>query len=119
MKRTLPVVLLLFGWTAAAPAGDWSFWRGPEQSGVSREHNLPDTFSLKKDDPDSNVVWRAPYGGISDPIVQKGRVYVITKTGSPGEKNGEGVHQQERVMCFDADNGKLVWQYKFNVFYTD
>src|SRR3954453_8135702 len=101
MTRILSLVLLLFGATAAAPASDWSFWRGPEQTGVSRERDLPDTFSIAQD-AERNVVWHAPYGGIGAPIVQKGRVYFMTRTGSPGEKDGTGVHQQERVMCFDA-----------------
>ena len=35
-----------------------------------------------------NLLWRAPYGGIGAPVVQKGRVYFMTKTGSPGEKGG-------------------------------
>ena len=27
--------------------------------------------------------------------------------------------QQERVMCFDADTGKVLWEYRFNIFQSD
>jgi outer membrane protein assembly factor BamB len=112
MKHCLPLLLVLFGWTATASAENWSSWRGPEQTGVSRDRDLPDTFSLDPKAKDGNVVWRAPYGGITTPIVQNSRVYLINRT-------GEGVSQQERVMCVDANTGKFVWEHKFNVFLTD
>src|SRR5204862_1953816 len=32
---------------------------------------------------------------------------------------GSGPALQERVMCLDADSGKVIWQYKFNVFQSD
>jgi outer membrane protein assembly factor BamB len=89
---------------SASHAGDWSNWRGPEQNGVSREKGLPDKF---------DVLWKMPYGGRSTPIVQNGRVYVINHSGS------KGVTEQERVMCFDAETGKVLWEHKFNVFFTD
>jgi outer membrane protein assembly factor BamB len=111
MKRTLPLLALL-AWAAAADGGDWSNWRGPHQNGVSDERGLPDKFSANPKAPDSNVVWRTPSGGISTPIVQHGRVFIINKV-------GQDVTQQERVMCMDADSGKVVWEHKFNVFYTD
>src|SRR5215212_9886807 len=110
MRRIFPSLLVLFAGAAAAPAADWAFWRGPEQNGVARDRDLPDKFDLKGG-PDGNVVWRAPYGGRTTPIVQNGRVYAINK-------DGEGVSEQERVMCFDADKGTVLWQHKFNVWLT-
>jgi outer membrane protein assembly factor BamB len=111
MKRSLSLVFLCAA-AAMAAADDWSNWRGPEQTGVSRERGLPDSFSPDPEAKDSNVLWRAPYGGISTPIIQNGRVYIINKV-------GEGITQQERVMCLEADTGKPVWEHKFNVFLTD
>jgi outer membrane protein assembly factor BamB len=112
MKHCLPLLLALLGWTATASAENWSSWRGPEQTGVSRDRDLPDTFSLKPDAKEGNVIWRAPYGGITTPVIQNGRVYFINKI-------GENVSQQERVMCVEADTGKFLWEHKFNVFLTD
>jgi outer membrane protein assembly factor BamB len=112
MKHCLPLLLALLGATTLAHAENWSSWRGPEQTGVSRDRNLPDTFSIDPKAKDGNVIWRSPYGGITTPVVQNGRIFVINKV-------GENVSQQERVMCFDAENGKPVWEHRFNVFLTD
>jgi outer membrane protein assembly factor BamB len=32
---------------------------------------------------------------------------------------GEGLTEQERVVCLDADTGKLLWERRVNVFFTD
>src|SRR5438093_4694466 len=32
---------------------------------------------------------------------------------------GRGAAMQERVMALDADTGKVVWEYKFNIFQSD
>jgi outer membrane protein assembly factor BamB len=114
MKRLiLPLLFLLAAWTGNARAADWSFWRGPEQNGVSREKDLPDSWSPDARAADNNLVWTAPYGGITTPIVQGGRLYFID--GTPDNN----LHLQERVVCLDADTGKLKWEYKFNVFHSD
>jgi outer membrane protein assembly factor BamB len=31
----------------------------------------------------------------------------------------KGAAEQERIMCFDADTGKLLWEHRFNVFLSD
>src|SRR5262249_53052599 len=92
-------------------AGDWSSWRGPLQTGVSQERDLPERFSPTGGE-DSNLVWKQPYGGRSTPIVMNARVYIINRA-------SEGVREQERVMCFEADTGKKLHEYRFNVFFTD
>jgi outer membrane protein assembly factor BamB len=100
---------LLAGFGSAdALAGDWSNWRGPEQTGVSREAGLPDKWDAASGE---NVVWRAEIGGRTTPIVQRGRVYLITRA-------GDGISQQERVVALDEKTGKLQWEYKFNVWHT-
>ena len=33
--------------------------------------------------------------------------------------SGRGADLQERVMALDADTGKVVWEYKFNLFQSD
>lgn len=108
MRTSLLALIVLI--TGTALAGNWSYWRGPEQNGVSRETGLPETFSLKKGDP--NLVFAVPYSGLTSPIVQDGQVYVIGRTGT-------GPTQQECVQAFDAADGKLKWEHKFNVWHTD
>jgi outer membrane protein assembly factor BamB len=92
-------------------AEDWANWRGPQQNGVSLDTNLPASWS---DDAakSENFVWKAPYGCRSTPIVMNGRVYINNQI-------GELVNEQERVMCFDALTGKVLWEKRFNVFHSD
>ncbi|HEU4833068.1 MAG TPA: PQQ-binding-like beta-propeller repeat protein [Pyrinomonadaceae bacterium] len=87
---------------------DWAEWRGPNRDGVSTEKNLPDKWSPTGE----NLAWRAPYGGRSAPIVMGDRVYLQNTA-------GKGETLQERVMCFNADTGKLLWEHRFNVYLSD
>jgi hypothetical protein len=61
----------------AVQASDWANWRGPYQNGVSPDKNLPAKFSLDPKDKDSNLIWTAPYGCRSTPLVLNDRVYLI------------------------------------------
>ena len=88
--------------------GDWPEARGPNGDGVSKETGLVEKWALNG----QNFLWRAPYGGRSAPIVMGNRVYVQ----NPAE---HGPALQERVMALDADTGKMVWEYRFNVFQCD
>src|SRR6267378_3812185 len=98
--------LSLFLLTAAG--SDWAEWRGPARDGVSLEKNLPTKWSPAGD----NLAWKVPYGGRSGPIVMYGRVY-LQDTAEKGEL------EQERLMCFNADTGKLLWEHRFNVYLSD
>ena len=93
-------------------AGDWVHWRGPEQTGYSKEKGLPDTFDVATPGKDG-LLWKQPYGGRSAPLVLKGRVYTIG--GYDMSQPTEG----ERVLCFDAETGEKKWEKRFNVFHTD
>jgi outer membrane protein assembly factor BamB len=88
--------------------GDWPEARGPNRDGVSQETGLIDKWALNGE----NFLWRAPYGGRSAPVVMGNRVYVQNPA-------GRGPAMQERVMALDADTGKVVWEYRFNVFQSD
>ncbi|MBA4064361.1 MAG: hypothetical protein C0501_11740 [Isosphaera sp.] len=96
---------------AAASAADWIHWRGPEQNGFSRETNLPADFDPAQKEK-GNVVWTAPYGGRSAPLVMGGRVYVLQGTGS-------GLDESEQMVCVDEKTGKPLWTYRVGVFHTD
>jgi len=88
--------------------GDWPEIRGPNRDGVSRETGLIDRWAVNGE----NFLWRAPYGGRSTPIVMGNRVYVQNAS-------GRGADLQERVMALDADSGKVIWEYKYNIFQSD
>lgn len=88
--------------------GDWPEQRGPSRDGISRETGLIDRWALKGE----NFLWRVPYGGRSAPIVMGNRVYVQNPA-------GRGTNLQERVMALDADTGKVIWEYKYNLFQSD
>jgi outer membrane protein assembly factor BamB len=93
--------------TGPAP-GDWPEMRGPNRDGISAETGLLNSWKLNGE----NFLWRVPYGGRSAPVVMGNRVYVQNPS-------GRGTNLQERVMALDADTGKTVWEYKFNIFQSD
>jgi outer membrane protein assembly factor BamB len=117
MMKKLSLVLAVY-FSLALPAwaqgprqvalGDWPEARGPNRDGISLETGLPDNWALNG----PTLLWRAPYGGRSAPIVMGNRVYVQNPS-------GRGAALQERLMALDADTGKLVWEYKFNIFQSD
>ena len=88
--------------------GDWPDWRGPDRDGISREKGLPEKWSLDGE----NLAWKAPYGGRSTPVVLGDHLYLENTA-------GKGETEQERLLCFNADTGKLLWEYKFNLFQSD
>jgi outer membrane protein assembly factor BamB len=94
-----------FSHSALAATG-WLAWRGPEQTGVSRETGLPATVGA------SNQLWSADYPGQSTPVIADGRVYVNGYL-------GEGADLQEGIGCFDAETGKLIWSKRYNDFISD
>jgi len=106
------VFLLLSSAFPGISRADWTHWRGQGGQGVSAETGLPDSFKVAQPGKD-NLLWTAPHGCRSTPLVHKGRVFFSSHTGSEREL------EQESIVCLDANTGKTIWQYKFNVFYTD
>ena len=114
--RALFVVALFLTFALSATAqgprrvaiGDWPEMRGPNRDGVSRETGLIDKWTLNGE----NFLWRVPLGGRSTPIVMGNRVYIQNPV-------GRGTALQERVMALDADTGKVIWEFKFNLFQSD
>ncbi len=93
---------------------DWPNWRGPEQNGVSRETGLIDRWDPDAPGTDGNVLWKNDeLGGISTPIVLRGKLYTIVRAdpGTPAEG--------EKVICVHADTGEKIWENKFNVYLSD
>jgi outer membrane protein assembly factor BamB len=108
MKNLIVLTFLGASLAASAPAAvnGWLNWRGPEQSGVSRETGLPDQV-----DP-ANPLWRVEFPGASTPVIANGKLYVIGYLGT-------GADLQEGVACFDAETGEKLWQQLYNDFISD
>jgi outer membrane protein assembly factor BamB len=107
----LPVLLaaLLAAPAAALVTGsNWPEWRGPERTGASAERGLPSSWSPAGE----NLAWKVPYGSRSSPVVFGDHLYLQTSSGA-------GATLQERIICFNADTGKLLWEHKYNVFMSD
>src|SRR5579872_3222433 len=105
-ELTVVVVFGLLG-IATVHADDWPQWGGPRRDIVWRETGivkvLPTTGLLPR-------VWSKPIGeGYSGPAVANGRVYVMDRVKSEGT---------ERVLCFNAADGKILWQHAYRVQYT-
>ena len=103
LNLSLSLILL-----TPAAVNDWTEWRGPARDGISLEKGLPTSWSPAG----RNLAWKVPYGGRSAPIVMNNRVYLQNTA-------GKGELEQERVMCFDADTGKLLWEHRFNIYLSD
>ena len=113
MRRDFRLSLVLsFALVAPAAAllsgSDWPEWRGPARTGVSDEKGLPSTWSPTGE----NLAWKVPYGGRSSPVVFGDRLYLQNTSGA-------GAGMQERVMAFNADTGKLLWEHRYNLFTSD
>jgi outer membrane protein assembly factor BamB len=109
--RRLPswlIVGLLLPAAAILHGADWPDWRGPARTGVSPEKGLPSKWSPAGE----NLAWRVPYGGRSGPVVFGDRLYLQNTSGS-------GASMQERLLCFHADTGKLLWEHRYNLFTSD
>jgi outer membrane protein assembly factor BamB len=85
-------------------AEDWPQWRGANRDGVWREKGI-----VQKLD-NLQVRWRTEVAnGYCSPTVAGGRVYITDRLTKPA--------QVERIHCFDATNGKVIWSYSYECRY--
>jgi outer membrane protein assembly factor BamB len=90
-------VLLL---TAAAVAGNWPRFRGPNGTGVAEDKDVPVRWTT-----DTGVLWKTalPGKGHSSPIVWNDRVFLQTASSDGKERS---------LVCLDANSGQIVWTQK-------
>lgn len=116
--RLSAIVFVLAG--TVGTAADWSGWRGPTGVGQSDDKKLPLTWNGKTGE---NVRWKAelPLQGKVDvvsgvdenqssPIVHRGRVFVTVSHWAA--KKDPKTHPEHHVVCYKADDGKLLWNEK-------
>ncbi|MBA2301295.1 MAG: PQQ-binding-like beta-propeller repeat protein [Acidobacteria bacterium] len=102
------VAMALVAPAAVLSGADWPDWRGPARTGVSTETSLPEKWSPQGE----NLAWRVPIGGRAAPVVFGDRLYLQTASGG-------GATLQERIICFNADTGKQLWEHRYNLFTSD
>ena len=88
--------------------GDWPEMRGPHRDGISDEKGLIEKWALNGE----NFLWRAPMAAA--PRRSSWATASTCRT-----RRAAATSLQERVMALDADTGKVIWEYKFNVFQSD
>ncbi|HUG17907.1 MAG TPA: PQQ-binding-like beta-propeller repeat protein, partial [Planctomycetaceae bacterium] len=104
----LPTCLLAQPWTADPM--DWPVWRGPEQNGISREKNLPDSINPQGD----SLLWKNDQlGSRSTPIAMYGKLYLLQN------HKPDSLEECEKVVCVDQKSGEVLWENIFNVFLSD
>jgi outer membrane protein assembly factor BamB len=103
--------------TPATRADDWPQWLGPNRDGVWRETGIINKFPAGG----PKVLWRMPIGaGYSGPAVVGDRVFVMDrerakdKDGNPLRPTRQGIPGNERVVCYRATDGKLLWEHAYD-----
>lgn len=97
-------------------ADDWPQWMGPQRDDVYHETGVIRAIP----DDGLKVKWRVPIsGGYAGPAVANGRVFVTDYLSESNEiSNNPGARQdrqgKERVLAFDAESGKKLWEYAYD-----
>ncbi|HVG28848.1 MAG TPA: PQQ-binding-like beta-propeller repeat protein [Pyrinomonadaceae bacterium] len=91
---------------AAAQAGEWNQWRGPNRDGVSKETGLLKQWAAEG----PPLAWKAQGAGAgySSLAVSGGRIYTMGLRGD-----------REYVIAFDAATGKEAWATPHGTAYRD
>ncbi len=101
--RILFLICLALSETAAS---DWPRWRGPTGDGRWNPHGVP--LDLARHEP--GRLWSAETGGgFSGVTVAAGRVCLMDRPKTPAGT--------ERVLCFSADTGALLWGHAWEADY--
>lgn len=104
---------VIYGQAPERRSPDWAYWVGPQFTGISPEKGIPDQWNPQGGE-GSHVLWEIEGGSRSTPIIMNGRLYVMTRS-FPEEMKRTG----EKIVCRDADNGEVLWEYAFNVSPSD
>ncbi len=108
--------LLALALLQPAVADDWPQWLGPQRDSIWREKGLVERFPADG----LPVKWRVPVAdGYSGPAVAGGKVFVtdyVRRTGQSTNNPGgrDNLEGTERVLCFAADTGKLLWKHEYD-----
>lgn len=106
MKQLFLFLLLIFS-NLILFSQDWPDWRGENRNGKWEESGIVEKF-------ESDVIetkWEVEIGpGYSGPTVANGKVYVTDRIENP--------KAMERVLCFDEQSGRKIWEFKYECEYV-
>jgi len=95
----LLICLIAAAFSAAAFAGDWPHWRGPNYNGLSDETG----WLVEWPESGPPVLWKASIGtGFSAVSVADGKAYAMGNT-----------DDTDTLFCFDAETGDELWKYSY------
>jgi len=93
---------------AASARADWAQWRGPLGDGT-----WLDAPKIALESPGLEPVWKAPVkSGYSGVTIADGRVYTM-------DKEGDGPLVKERILCFSAETGEVLWTREYEAQYGE
>ena len=121
LRSRLGLVVIVAIVAPFSRADDWPHWQGPQRDGVWRESGI-----LEKFPPGGPPIrWRTPIAaGYSSPVIAGDRVFVtdrpVSQTrGNPGGALARTAESgRERVLCLDARDGRVLWQYEYEAPYN-
>jgi outer membrane protein assembly factor BamB len=87
---------------SAAPAQEWTRFRGPNGTGVSETRTIP----AKWTDKDYDWVAKLPGIGHSSPVIWKDKIFLLSATGG----KPLGTDLMRHVLCISAKDGSILWQ---------
>lgn len=132
MHKTMLLSLVsLIVFSCQVNADNWGHWRGPTGNSVAANATPPTEWSDTK-----NVKWKIeiPGRGSGSPVISEGKVFVVTAVRSDGKVEKVQPNQQRQgggrqrgrqrgggrstgplpqlqfnLLCFDRNNGDLLW----------
>ncbi len=100
-------------------AEEWPQWMGPTRNGIWNEQGILREFPKEG----LKILWKGKVaGGFSGPAVSGNKVFIsdfiVTSGDSTNDFNKRDARLgTERLLCFDALNGTLLWKYEYPVAY--
>ncbi len=113
----LPLTILTLTSVLLARAENWPQFRGPNANGLTKEKNLPNSWSSS-----TNIKWKVkiPGRGWSAPIVWEDKIFVTTAVPEGNPKFVKPPEGQSRkppnifyrweIHCLDRSSGKPLWK---------
>jgi outer membrane protein assembly factor BamB len=107
LKTVACLAFVVASFDSLATAENWAHWRGPTGNGTAPKATPPLEWS-----PTKNVKWKVevPGRGLSSPIVWENQVFLTTAVPAEGQQAGGLPTLEFKLLCFDRNDGKLLWQ---------